>query len=83
MVTNWFYFCAGILFLALAKIKHTIHGYSSPKPFSIDETKRCIEYDIGVVESWLTQLRQYTSTHDEHTLAPRQAKSKSIWREEA
>lgn len=59
-IKNWFYFYAGIVFLGLAKTKSIIHGYSSPKPFSIDETIRCVEYDIGVVEKWLSHLHKYT-----------------------
>jgi len=59
---NWFYFFAGGVFLTLAKTKSIIHGYSSPKPFSINETTKCIEYDISVVESWLSHLQKYQST---------------------
>jgi len=59
---NWFYFCAGIAFLALAKTKSIIQGYSSPKPFLINETTRCIEYDVRVVEGWISHIQEYTST---------------------
>lgn len=63
---NWFYFCAGIAFLKLAKVKNILQGYSTPKPFSIHETTRCIEYDIDVVDHWLSHLQEYTSTgHDD------------------
>ena len=34
-------------------------GYVSPKPFSINEYDRCIDYDISVVEGWLVQLSDY------------------------
>ncbi len=66
---NWFYFYAGIVFLALAKTKNIIQGYSSPKAFSINETTRCIEYDIDVVESWLSHLQKYTSTSNDDILS--------------
>lgn len=56
---NLFFYLAGIVFLALAKLKNAIHGYSSPKTFSISETARCIDYDIGVVEAWLSRLQNY------------------------
>ena len=52
-------YAAGILFLALAKAKNLLRGYSSPKPFDISETARCVEYDIHVVEHWLSHLKQY------------------------
>jgi SAM-dependent methyltransferase len=54
------YYTAGIGFLVLAKIKHTLRGYSTPKPFDISETDQCVAYDVKVVEHWLSQLRQYT-----------------------
>jgi len=52
-------YAAGIIFLALAKVKSLIHGYSSPKPFSIAEIQRCIDYDIQVVDDWLCKLKTY------------------------
>ena len=55
-----FFFAAGIGFLALAKAKNILKGYSSPKPFDISEISRCIEYDIHVVEHWLFHLQSYT-----------------------
>jgi SAM-dependent methyltransferase len=60
---NKFYYTAGIGFLALAKIKNTLQGYSSPKPFDISETARCIEYDINVVEHWIDHLEKYNKTY--------------------
>ena len=46
----------GILFLALAKIKHMLAGYSTPKPFAVDETDRCIEYSINLANDYLAQF---------------------------
>jgi SAM-dependent methyltransferase len=58
---NSFFFTAGIGFLALAKAKNLLQGYSSPKPFGISETAKCIEYDIHVVEQWINHLKKYTN----------------------
>ena len=58
---NTFFYTAGIGFLALAKAKNVLQGYSSPKPFDISETERCIEYDIHVVEQWIDHLKKYTN----------------------
>ncbi|MDR1371769.1 MAG: class I SAM-dependent methyltransferase [Dysgonamonadaceae bacterium] len=58
---NSLYYCLGTIFLLIAKIKHHLSGYS-PKQFSAEETQRSIEYDITVVESWLNQLKAYTSS---------------------
>lgn len=58
---NIFFYIAGIGFLALAKAKNILQGYSSPKPFDISETARCIEYDIQVVEQWIEHLKKYTN----------------------
>ena len=55
-----FFYATGIGFLALAKTRNKLRGYSSPKPFDISETERCIEYDIRVVEHWLSRLKKYT-----------------------
>jgi len=55
-----FFYITGIGFLALSKVKNILQGYSSPKPFDISETARCIEYDIRVVERWLAHLQEYT-----------------------
>jgi SAM-dependent methyltransferase len=50
---------AGLGFLALAKAKHVVRGYTSPKPFSLAETDRCIDYDLKVVDEWLAHLAAY------------------------
>lgn len=60
LLRNTFFYTAGIAFLALAKAKHVIKGYSSPKPFDLSESDRCINYDIQVVDEWLTFLHRYT-----------------------
>lgn len=51
---------AGVAFLALAKAKNIVKGYSSPKPFDISNTKACIDYDIRTVDHWLRHLQRYT-----------------------
>jgi SAM-dependent methyltransferase len=57
---NTFYYFVGIGFVSLAKAKHLLKGYSSPKPFAVSEYEKSIKYDIGVVENWLPNLRNYT-----------------------
>jgi hypothetical protein len=54
-----FMYLAGLAFLTLAKAKNILSGYSSPKPFRLTETDRCIAYDLRVVDEWLTHLRAY------------------------
>jgi len=61
---NVFYYFAGVGFLFLAKVENTIEGYSSPKPFPIDEHDKCIEYDLRVVNHWLLFLNGYTAKDD-------------------
>jgi SAM-dependent methyltransferase len=60
ILRNIFFYIVGIVFLALAKTKNIIKGYSSPKPFDISEYERCAEYDTNVVEHWLSHLHKYT-----------------------
>ena len=59
-----FYYTAGIGFLALAKAKHVLQGYASPKPFDLSDTERCIDYDIEVAEQWLSRLAEYRPQPD-------------------
>lgn len=56
---NGLYFIAGIAFLALAKAKHLLRGYSTPKPFALAQTDRCIDYDVKVASELLGHLRAY------------------------
>lgn len=61
---NGLYFWAGFVMLVLVKIKHNLQGYTSPKPFSITEVDRCIDYDVRTVEEWLGYLAEYTGVPD-------------------
>ena len=61
---NGLYFWAGFVMLVLVKIKHNLQGYTSPKPFSITEVDRCIDYDVRTVEEWLGYLAEYTGAPD-------------------
>lgn len=54
------FFAAGLGFLALAKAKHGLRGYSSPKPFDLSQTDRCVAYDMQVVADWLRELARYS-----------------------
>ena len=56
------FYIAGLGFLALAKAKNVLTGYSTPKPFDVSESERCIAYDIRVVEHWLSHLKTYSQT---------------------
>jgi hypothetical protein len=57
---NAFLYAAGLGFLTLAKAKNVVRGYTSPKPFALSDTERCIAYDLRVVDEWLSHLRAYT-----------------------
>ena len=57
-----FYFTAGVGFLALAKTRNLMQGYTSPKPFDVSEVERCISYDERVVHEWLQELTRYTGS---------------------
>ena len=63
-----FYFAAGLLFLLLAKAKNVLRGYSSPKPYDISETQRCVSYDLRVVDEWLSSLGRYLNVAGETAL---------------
>jgi SAM-dependent methyltransferase len=53
------YYGAGIMFLALAKAKHVLRGYSTPKPFPLDQTDRCIDYAVDLGKDYIGKLRSY------------------------
>jgi SAM-dependent methyltransferase len=57
---NAFLYLAGIGFLTLAKARHVLRGYTSPKPFDLSQTERCVAYDLRVVDEWLQYLDRYT-----------------------
>lgn len=56
---NALLYAAGLGFLTLAKSKHLLQGYTSPKPFQSSEIERCIAYDLKVVDEWLSHLHRY------------------------
>lgn len=60
LLRNTFFYAAGIGFLALAKAKNILKGYSTPKPYDISATQKCVDYDIRVVEEWLSHLWKYS-----------------------
>lgn len=64
---NWFYYCAGLLFLFLAKVRNWLKGYT-PKTFSMDDLERCVHYDIHVVDEWLACLNKYTESDAANSL---------------
>lgn len=56
------YYVAGIGFLALAKLKHVLRGYDSPKPYALDQVDRCIDYDIALAERFEANVGRYGAT---------------------
>ena len=61
ILQNWGYYVIGLVFLTLAKTKHILQGYKTPKPFSIqNDCDRCIDYDIHIVDEWLSDRASFT-----------------------
>ncbi len=58
-VHNNFYHLSGLGILVLNKIRHTIRGYRSPRPFPISEIDHAISYDYAVVDHWTNALSEY------------------------
>lgn len=67
-VRNAFFYGAGLLFLTLAKVKHKVQGYRTPKPFNVSETDRCVAYDRQVVDGFLGSLSRYAKFHDNQSV---------------
>lgn len=59
-VENSFYKAAGVAFLALAKAKSLLSGYSRSRPFSQGAIEHAVAYDIKVVDEWLEALVAYS-----------------------
>lgn len=64
IIKNIFFFGVGILLLLLVKIKNKIEGYTTPKPFSVANANKCIEYDMRVVDNWSKRLHDYVGKDD-------------------
>ncbi len=58
---NILYKFAGVFFLFLAKAKHTVLGYRTPRTFAMEEYDMAVRYDISVVDKWLQTLCKYTN----------------------
>lgn len=56
---NGFYYAAGLLFLQMAKSKSALRGYVTPKPFTMQQLERCVDYDLALGERWLRELERY------------------------
>ena len=66
---NAFFYGAGLLFLTLAKVKHQLQGYRTPKPFDVSETERCVTYDRQVADGFSSALRRYSRSTGDEALA--------------
>ncbi len=51
-------------FLLLNKLRHSLKGYTTPRPFSIQHTNKAVSYDLHVIENWLSYLQEYTKNED-------------------
>ncbi|NUO09654.1 MAG: methyltransferase domain-containing protein [Candidatus Brocadia sp.] len=57
---NFLYHYTGTVFLILNCIRHKLFGYRTPRPFSIKEIERSINYDFSIVDNWMDTLHCYT-----------------------
>lgn len=59
VLSNTFYWFAGVVFLALAKLKNMGIGYKRTRAFSASAVDQAVNYDIKVVDEWLNNLAGY------------------------
>ncbi|MBN1799622.1 MAG: methyltransferase domain-containing protein [Spirochaetales bacterium] len=69
----FFLFIIGLMLRIINKIRHSIMGYTSPRPFSsARESERSVKYTLAVVENWRKALKKYTGIknafHNKHVL---------------
>lgn len=62
MIQNYFYHFVGLVILALNKIRHTVTGYRRPRPFSVTEIDKAVEYDLELVQRIEQELKRYTGS---------------------
>ena len=53
------YYLLGGLILMLNKIRHSIQGYTQPRPFPASQVQKAIVYDLDVVKLWARHLAEY------------------------
>ncbi len=58
MIRSLFYWILGLKILALNKIRYTIRGYRTPRPFAVTDIDKAIAYDKEVIERWELALKQ-------------------------
>ncbi len=57
--TQFFLFITGLILRIINKIRHSIMGYTSPRPFSSRNIERSVEYTLNVVANWEKVLINY------------------------
>jgi len=55
------YYLIGGLIIILNYIRHKLFGYKTPRPFSIDQIDRAVDYDFNVIENWVSFLNKYSN----------------------
>lgn len=60
---NIFFYVLGLAFLLLAKIKYYLFGYPTSNLSKTAEYEKCYEYDLRIVDQWLSHLKNYTENN--------------------
>ena len=55
------YYLVGIGFLALAKLKHYLQGYQTPKPFDVSNVNESIDYGVDIAQRFEAKLAEHAS----------------------
>lgn len=56
-IHNRRYHLAGLIILALNKVRHRLRGYRSPRGFAIEDVERGVSHDLTIVDRWLAITR--------------------------
>lgn len=60
IIVNLFYCLLGFAFLLLVKIKYYFFDFPTSNPSNIAGYKKLFEYDIRIVDQWISHLNNYT-----------------------
>lgn len=63
MLRDVFYWNLGIVILFLNKIRYTLRGYRTPRPFAVTDVAKVIAYDNEVVDRWQKILEEHGVAH--------------------
>lgn len=64
---NIFYYVSGLIILSLNKLRYSLQGYKSPRPFPTSHVEHALSYDKTIISGFSNQLKAYTGSSQPFT----------------